>query len=141
MKCGVSPQLSYVSAKVSEVKEALQLLNSLDSDESDVEFAVLSPDASELTDEGDENEVNIGFSGYRNHTRKSDKPRVPFRSKSVLKKQRGTSGFAFDENSSIFLVPWNDNNTVTVARNFSTLEPFFYRENTKLHKFLQQAYG
>ncbi|GFY03862.1 zinc finger protein [Trichonephila clavipes] len=44
------------------LEEALELLNSLDSDESDVEIAVLPPDASELTDEdeGDENEVNTG---------------------------------------------------------------------------------
>ncbi|GFV81482.1 hypothetical protein TNCV_52061 [Trichonephila clavipes] len=44
------------------LEEALELLNSLDSDESDVEIAVLPLDASVLTDEdeGDENEINIG---------------------------------------------------------------------------------
>ncbi|XP_035223544.1 piggyBac transposable element-derived protein 3-like [Stegodyphus dumicola] len=46
-------------------------------------------------------------------------------SKSMRKKERGTSDFAFDEKSEIFLVRWNDNSTVTVATNFSTLEPFF----------------
>ncbi|GFW98890.1 hypothetical protein TNCV_4655171 [Trichonephila clavipes] len=45
-----------------KLEEALELLNSLDSDKSDVEIAVLPPDARELTveDEGDENEVNNG---------------------------------------------------------------------------------
>ncbi|GFT10908.1 hypothetical protein TNCV_1944981 [Trichonephila clavipes] len=44
------------------LEEALQLLNSSDSDESDVEIAVLPPDATELTDEDeeDDNEVNTG---------------------------------------------------------------------------------
>ncbi|GFY08187.1 hypothetical protein TNCV_1356001 [Trichonephila clavipes] len=44
-----------------KLEEALELLNSLDSDESDIEIAVL-PDASKLTDEdeGDGNEVNNG---------------------------------------------------------------------------------
>ncbi|KFM62613.1 PiggyBac transposable element-derived protein 3, partial [Stegodyphus mimosarum] len=42
-------------------------------------------------------------------------------SKSMRKKERGTSDFAFDE---IFLVRWNDNSTVTVATYFSTLESF-----------------
>ncbi|XP_035216183.1 piggyBac transposable element-derived protein 3-like [Stegodyphus dumicola] len=46
-------------------------------------------------------------------------------SKSMRKKERGTSDFAFDEKSEIFLVRWNDNSTVTVATNFSTLEPIF----------------
>ncbi|GFW69679.1 uncharacterized protein TNCV_1883231 [Trichonephila clavipes] len=41
-----------------KLEEALELLNSLDSDESDIEIAVL-PDTSEITDEeGDDNEVN-----------------------------------------------------------------------------------
>ncbi|GFV66661.1 hypothetical protein TNCV_2594821 [Trichonephila clavipes] len=42
-------------------KEGLELLNSLDSDESDIEIAVL-PGASKLTDEdeGNKNEVNTG---------------------------------------------------------------------------------
>ncbi|XP_035222613.1 piggyBac transposable element-derived protein 3-like [Stegodyphus dumicola] len=46
-------------------------------------------------------------------------------SKSMRKKERGTSDFAFDEEFEIFLVRWNDNSTVTVATNFSTLEPLF----------------
>ncbi|GFW40211.1 hypothetical protein TNCV_5118941 [Trichonephila clavipes] len=43
-----------------KLEEVLELLNSLHSDESDVEIAVLPPEARELTDEdeGDENEVN-----------------------------------------------------------------------------------
>ncbi|GFY43372.1 putative piggybac transposable element-derived, partial [Trichonephila inaurata madagascariensis] len=45
--------------------------------------------------------------------------------KSMRKKERGTFDFAFDENSEIFLVRWNDYSTVTVTTNFSTLEPFF----------------
>ncbi|PRD26597.1 UNVERIFIED_CONTAM: Mitogen-activated protein kinase kinase kinase 12 [Trichonephila clavipes] len=43
----------------------------------------------------------------------------------MWKKERGTSDFAFDENSEIFLVGWNDYSTATVATNFSTYEPFF----------------
>ncbi|GFQ79299.1 hypothetical protein TNCT_145681 [Trichonephila clavata] len=44
-----------------KLEESLELLNSLDSDESDVEIAVLPPDASETDeDEGDKNEVNTG---------------------------------------------------------------------------------
>ncbi|GFT50172.1 hypothetical protein TNCV_3622291 [Trichonephila clavipes] len=45
-----------------KLEEALELFNNLDSDESDVEIAVLPPDANELTgkDEGDENEINTG---------------------------------------------------------------------------------
>ncbi|XP_035228558.1 piggyBac transposable element-derived protein 2-like [Stegodyphus dumicola] len=46
-------------------------------------------------------------------------------SMSMRKKKRGTSDFAFDEKSEIFLVRWNDNSTVKVATNFSTFEPFF----------------
>ncbi|GFV57447.1 hypothetical protein TNCV_1608921 [Trichonephila clavipes] len=44
-----------------KLEEALELLNSLDSDESDIEIGVL-PDASEQTDEdeGDGNKVNAG---------------------------------------------------------------------------------
>ncbi|GFX72977.1 hypothetical protein TNCV_2814171 [Trichonephila clavipes] len=44
------------------LKEALQLLNCLHSDKSDVEIAVLSPDANGLTDEGkgDENGIHTG---------------------------------------------------------------------------------
>ncbi|GFV56577.1 hypothetical protein TNCV_1803861 [Trichonephila clavipes] len=44
------------------LEEALELFNSLDSDENDVEIDVLLPDASELTDEdeGNENKVNTG---------------------------------------------------------------------------------
>ncbi|GFW29129.1 uncharacterized protein TNCV_2838691 [Trichonephila clavipes] len=47
--------------KFLKLEEALELLNSLESDESNIEIAVL-PDASELTDEdeGDENEINTG---------------------------------------------------------------------------------
>ncbi|GFW30336.1 piggyBac transposable element-derived protein 2 [Trichonephila clavipes] len=46
-----------------KLEEALELLNSSDSDESDVEIAVFSPDASEQTDEdeGYENEVNAVY--------------------------------------------------------------------------------
>ncbi|GFX31983.1 hypothetical protein TNCV_3408971 [Trichonephila clavipes] len=45
-----------------KLEEVLKLLNSLDSDESDLQIAVLSPDTIELTDEGEgeENEVNTG---------------------------------------------------------------------------------
>ncbi|KAF8794413.1 hypothetical protein HNY73_002396 [Argiope bruennichi] len=45
-----------------KLEGALELLNSLDKDRSDFEIAVLSPDASTLTDkgEGDDNEVNTG---------------------------------------------------------------------------------
>lgn len=39
-----------------KLEEPLELLNNLDSEESDDEIAVLPPDASELTDEGDDNE-------------------------------------------------------------------------------------
>ncbi|GFV20960.1 transposable element Tc3 transposase [Trichonephila clavipes] len=58
----VSPLLSYLTAKVSEVRGSIRIINSLDSDEIDVEIAVLPPDANELIDkdEGDENEVNTG---------------------------------------------------------------------------------
>ncbi|GFR20986.1 hypothetical protein TNCT_686371 [Trichonephila clavata] len=42
------------------LEEALELLNSSDSDESDIEIAVLPPDVNEITDEnkGDQNEIN-----------------------------------------------------------------------------------
>ncbi|GFU27343.1 hypothetical protein TNCV_4518981 [Trichonephila clavipes] len=58
----VSPLLRFVTAKVSEVRGSIRIINSLDSDEIDVEIAVLPPDANELIDkdEGDENEVNTG---------------------------------------------------------------------------------
>ncbi|GFQ86052.1 hypothetical protein TNCT_535481 [Trichonephila clavata] len=43
-----------------KLEETLELLNSLDSEESEVEITVLPPEASALTEdnEGDENEVN-----------------------------------------------------------------------------------
>ncbi|XP_035205191.1 piggyBac transposable element-derived protein 3-like [Stegodyphus dumicola] len=174
-----------------KLEEALELFNSFDSDESEVEIAVLPPDASELTDEdeGEENEVNTGDiivtdvpgslcgkeSDARNDTsldtrfvmkltqnimnpssytlyfdnlftstyllkslaEQSFRATVTIRenrinhefpleeSKSMRKKERGTSDFAVDEKSEIFLVRWNENSTVTVATNFSTLQPFF----------------
>ncbi|GFQ77881.1 hypothetical protein TNCT_622031 [Trichonephila clavata] len=45
-----------------KLEEALELFNSLDSDESDVEIVVLPPHASELTEEDirEDNEVNTG---------------------------------------------------------------------------------
>ncbi|GFU61076.1 piggyBac transposable element-derived protein 3 [Trichonephila clavipes] len=46
-------------------------------------------------------------------------------SNSKRKKERYPSDFAFGENSDIFLVQWNDNSTVTVTTNLSSLEPFF----------------
>ncbi|GFW77176.1 hypothetical protein TNCV_2726061 [Trichonephila clavipes] len=57
--------------------------------------------------------------------RKSDKPRVSFRRIQLHTKERDTFGFAFDENSEIFLVRWNNKSTANVSSNFSTLEPFF----------------
>ncbi|XP_035231948.1 piggyBac transposable element-derived protein 2-like, partial [Stegodyphus dumicola] len=134
-----------------KLEEALELFNSLDSDESEVEIAVLPPDARELTDEdeGDENEVNtdeiivpmflglcsiyllksLGEQGFRaTVTIRENRINHDFHleeSKSLWKKERGASDFAVDEKSEIFLVRWNDNSTVTVATNFSTLEPFF----------------
>ncbi|XP_035227192.1 piggyBac transposable element-derived protein 3-like [Stegodyphus dumicola] len=133
-----------------KLEEALELFNSLDSDESEVEIVVLPPDASELTDEdeGDENEVNtgeitvtdvpgsliylfksLGEQGFRaTVTIRENRINHEFpleESKSMRKKERGTSDFTFDEKSEIFLVRWNDNSTVTVATNFSTSEPFF----------------
>ncbi|GFV29319.1 putative transposable element [Trichonephila clavipes] len=109
-------------------------------DKSDVEIAVLPPDASELTDkdEGNKNEVNISEITVRcpwvhgenriNHGCPAEE------SKSMRKEERGTPDSALDENSEIFHVRWNDNRTITVATNFSTLEPFFdakRREGTK----------
>ncbi|GFY52932.1 piggyBac transposable element-derived protein 3 [Trichonephila inaurata madagascariensis] len=52
-------------------------------------------------------------------------------SKSMRKKERGTSDFASDENSAIFLSRWNDNSTVTVATNLCTLKPFFDVKRTQ----------
>ncbi|GFV07499.1 piggyBac transposable element-derived protein 3 [Trichonephila clavipes] len=108
-------------------------------------------DARELTeDEGDENEVNtseitandvpvclidllknLDEQGFRatvtirenwiNHEEES----VVEESKSLRKKGRVTSDFAFDENSEIFFVRRNDNSTVTVATNSSTLDSVF----------------
>ncbi|GFS57048.1 hypothetical protein TNCV_4238331 [Trichonephila clavipes] len=40
----------------------------------------------------------------------------------MQKKERGKSDFAFDKNSEIYLVRWNNN---SVAINLSTLEPIF----------------
>ncbi|XP_035229166.1 piggyBac transposable element-derived protein 3-like [Stegodyphus dumicola] len=155
-----------------KLEEALKVFNRLDSDESEVEIAVLPPNASELTDEdeGDANEVNtgeiivtdvpgslefitgdsfrlepstsssvsttniyllesLGEQGFRaTATIRENRLNHEFpleESKSMRKKERGTSDFAFDEKSEIFLVRWNDNSTVTVAANFSTFEPFF----------------
>ncbi|GFV28141.1 hypothetical protein TNCV_678291 [Trichonephila clavipes] len=53
------PFLVMSVQRILKLEEALDLLNSLDLDESDIEIAVL-PDVSELTDEdeGDNNEVN-----------------------------------------------------------------------------------
>lgn len=55
--------------------------------------------------------------------------------KSMRKKERGTCDFAYDKNSEILLVRWNDNSIVTTATNFSTLEPFFdVKRRVKGHK-------
>ncbi|GFW58568.1 piggyBac transposable element-derived protein 3 [Trichonephila clavipes] len=67
-----------------------------------------------------------GTSGLSNFMRKLDKPRVSVQeSKSMWKKGRFTSNFAFDENSEIFLVRRNDNSTDTVPTNSSTLDSVF----------------
>ncbi|GFU16896.1 piggyBac transposable element-derived protein 3 [Trichonephila clavipes] len=62
-RISVSPLLCYASAKFYEVREeALESFNNLDSDDSDVEVAVLPPYVSEITDEdeGNKNEINTG---------------------------------------------------------------------------------
>ncbi|XP_035211459.1 piggyBac transposable element-derived protein 2-like [Stegodyphus dumicola] len=108
-----------------KLEEALELFNSLESDESDVEIAALPPDASELTDE-DEGDENEGFRATGTIRENRTNHECPLEeSKSMQKKERGTSDFAFDEKSEIFLVRWNDNSVVSGATNFSTLEPFF----------------
>ncbi|GFR10595.1 hypothetical protein TNCT_321791 [Trichonephila clavata] len=94
-----------------KLEEALEVLNSLESDESDVEIACCV--------------ATRWFSSNRDHSKKLDKPRVSFRRIYVYAEERDTSDCAIDENSEIFLVRWNDNSTVTVATNFSSLEPFF----------------
>ncbi|GFR01561.1 hypothetical protein TNCT_431361 [Trichonephila clavata] len=43
-----------------KIGEAIELFNSLDSDESDVEIAMLSLDTSDDEDEGNENKVSSG---------------------------------------------------------------------------------
>ncbi|XP_035209878.1 piggyBac transposable element-derived protein 3-like [Stegodyphus dumicola] len=108
-----------------KLEEALELINSLDSYESEVEIAVLPPDASELTDE-DERAENDGLRATVIILENRINHEFPLEeSKSMRKKGRGTSDFAFDEKFEISLLRWNDSSTVTVATNFSTLEPFF----------------
>ncbi|GFR09274.1 hypothetical protein TNCT_683211 [Trichonephila clavata] len=127
-------ELSYANAKVSEVRgNTLELLNSLDSEESEVEITVLPPEASALTEdnEGNENEVNTDDIIIKDVPGSLEEPSEKIiqitsvlSEESMRKKERVMSDFEFDKNCETFLVRWNDNSTVPVATNFSTLQPF-----------------
>ncbi|GFR02738.1 hypothetical protein TNCT_537891 [Trichonephila clavata] len=78
-----------------KLEEALELLNSLDSDQSDVEIAVLPPNASELTDkdQGDENEVNTGESIVKDVPGSLEKYKIEYNNSSTCKcdKEKATN--------------------------------------------------
>ncbi|GFW68339.1 hypothetical protein TNCV_2263291 [Trichonephila clavipes] len=56
----------------SQLEEALESLNSLDSDEIDVEIAALPPDAGELTDKDEVNTGILLLTGYHSNTCEHD---------------------------------------------------------------------